>query len=122
MTRSRDPSKPRPYDAMGRSIVEIRQSLLWSQGELARRTGFSPGYVGNVESGRRRPEPRNLHIFATALGVPYSQLAVLAGYQLPGGGQMDTAVALERIAEAERQLQSLLSTLRSLFLGLQQDS
>jgi transcriptional regulator with XRE-family HTH domain len=49
-----------------------RAKLAISQMELAERAGISPGYVGEVEMGRKFPSPEILERIASALGIrPY---------------------------------------------------
>ena len=50
------------------NVRALRGDLGISQTELARRLGRSPGYVCDVERGRRRPNVGTAALFAEALG------------------------------------------------------
>jgi len=50
-------------------MKRLRLLLGISQAELARRAGLSPGYVGEVETGRKFPSPERLEAIALALDV-----------------------------------------------------
>ena len=76
-------SRPRPYHGrvtelhrnLIRSMKRRRSFLAISQMELAERAGISPGYVGEVEMGRKYPSPDILERIAAALEVrPYRLL------------------------------------------------
>jgi len=56
------------------NIRIIREDLDISQSELARRVNRSPGYVCDIEHGRRKPNLTTLAILAEALGVNPSLL------------------------------------------------
>lgn len=58
-----------------RAMKRRRAFLAISQMELAERAGISPGYVGEVEMGRKYPSPDILERIAVALEVrPYRLL------------------------------------------------
>lgn len=53
--------------------------------ETARGADISPAYLSKLENDAvKRPSPRVLHRLAEVLGVPYAELMVLVGYQVPG--------------------------------------
>ncbi|HTX73468.1 MAG TPA: helix-turn-helix transcriptional regulator [Rectinemataceae bacterium] len=51
------------------NIKRLRTHLAISQMELAERAGISPGYVGEIEMGRKFPTPEVLERLAQALEV-----------------------------------------------------
>jgi len=52
----------------------LREELGISQSELARRIGRTPGYVCDMERGRRAPNLKTLALIAEGLGVNPSVL------------------------------------------------
>lgn len=62
-------------------VRAARNALGWSQERLALEADLSPGWVGQIETGKiSRPEPPNLRKLADALKVTYGSLA-LAVYE-----------------------------------------
>lgn len=60
--------------AMGREIRAERTRRAWSRKELAERANLSEKQVGNIERGDRGQLAEAWRI-ATALGVPFSEIA-----------------------------------------------
>lgn len=55
---------------IGAQLVNIRRSLMWTQGRLAREAGVSPTTVSGIETGKiERPHFGTLQKLARALGV-----------------------------------------------------
>jgi len=52
-----------------RRLVEARESVRWSQGDLAKMTGLQPAAVSHFETGQRLPSIPNLVKLANALQV-----------------------------------------------------
>lgn len=52
-----------------RNVRVLREDIGISQSELARRVERSPGYVCDIEHGRRRPNLTTVAVLAEALGV-----------------------------------------------------
>jgi HTH-type transcriptional regulator, competence development regulator len=56
-----------------------------SSTETARSAAISPAYLSRLENDAvKRPSPGVLHRLSEVLGVPYADLMVLVGYQVPG--------------------------------------
>lgn len=55
--------------ALGPAIRAIREALGIKHGEFAGRVEVSPGYLTNVECGRKQPSPAVLVRVANGLGV-----------------------------------------------------
>lgn len=54
----------------GPAVRAIREALGIKHGELAIRCDMSPGYLTNIESGRKQPSPSAAKRIADQLGVP----------------------------------------------------
>ncbi len=61
-------------EIVGHNIRKTRNSLGWSQEELAERSGTHRTYVSGVERGKRNPTIKILSIFAQALSVDIAEL------------------------------------------------
>ena len=68
---------------------ELRRRLGVSQEELAYASGMHRAYVGGVERGERNPSYTSLLRFAEALGVPMSELVLLAERLAPSQNRHD---------------------------------
>lgn len=62
--------EPQPWEA----LRVLREKDGYKKRELAARAGLSENYYGQLENGRREPNPRITKILATALNVPMSML------------------------------------------------
>jgi transcriptional regulator with XRE-family HTH domain len=92
-----------PYRRLGRRIATLRENRRWTQRELADIVHISPGYMPQIEGGRRRPDPAILRVLAAALGADYdTDLGVLAGYTTPPAGDEPVRVAPEDRRLVER--------------------
>ena len=60
--------------ALARNLKEGRGRLCLSQAGLAEKAGVSPGYVGEIESGRKLPTLDILEKLALALDLPAYRL------------------------------------------------
>ncbi|MBN1461061.1 MAG: helix-turn-helix transcriptional regulator [Armatimonadetes bacterium] len=67
-------------DEAREAIRDRRRSLLWSVRRLAREAHLSPGYISQIESGKRPLTARAAGQIAEALGVPPYDLLALAGF------------------------------------------
>ena len=65
-----------------RNLKEFREELGLSQSELARRVGCTPGYICDLERGRRSPRIGTLAPLAEVLGVSPSSLVSAVGTDL----------------------------------------
>lgn len=54
----------------GPAVRAIREALGIKHGEFAIRSDMSPGYLTNIESGRKQPSPAAAKRIADQLGVP----------------------------------------------------
>ena len=70
----------RPYAALADTVRQARYGKDISQRRLSQLLGKSTGYVGHLESGRFRPTVETLKGLASALDLPYGQLAMAADY------------------------------------------
>lgn len=70
----------RPYAALAETVRQARAGKGMSQRRLSQLLGMSQGYVGHLESGRFRPTVETLKGLASALDLPYGQLAMIADY------------------------------------------
>ena len=70
----------RPYAALADATRLARSGKGMSQRRLSQLLGKSQGYVGHLESGRFRPTVETLKALASALDLPYGQLAIAADY------------------------------------------
>mgnify|MGYP003671198580 CR=1 FL=1 len=60
---------------LGERISQMRRKLGFSQAELARRTGFHPSFISQLESGKRKGSSyETLATLAEALNVEVQQL------------------------------------------------
>jgi transcriptional regulator with XRE-family HTH domain len=53
----------------------------WTQADLARRSGLSPGRISEWMHGKRIPSPESCDRLADALGVDVDDLLVVAGHR-----------------------------------------
>lgn len=60
--------------SLGETLRKLRESLGISLRDFSRRSGVSPSFLSEVESGRRHPSPSRLEDIAKVLGVPVSDL------------------------------------------------
>lgn len=73
----RDPAKPvrkTPLAHDPEALRWARDAKRWTQAELAKAVGISPGYLCMIEAGDRSAPPRLLDKLAAALNCPVSIL------------------------------------------------
>lgn len=63
-----------PKAAFGDRVRELRRAAGMSQEGLAEATGLHRTYISSLERGQRNVGLENIHLLATALGVPVAQL------------------------------------------------
>lgn len=81
--------------SIGSVIRQAREVRRMSSVEAARAAIISPAYLSKLENDAvKRPSPHVLHRLSEALGVPYEELMRLAGYRMPGEGEMTPAAAI----------------------------
>jgi transcriptional regulator with XRE-family HTH domain len=68
---------------IGERIEEIRLKRGLSQGELAKRTGLTQGFIWQVEAGRKEPGKRALVALARALSVSLDELLPVVTQEAP---------------------------------------
>ena len=73
---------------LGHRISSVRGSM--SQGEFAKRIGYSTGSVNRWENGHEQPRPRALRALAREFNVP---LELFQG--LPGDARLDPGAAFD---------------------------
>ncbi|MBD2760046.1 helix-turn-helix transcriptional regulator [Yimella sp. cx-573] len=59
----------------GPAVRAIREALGKKHGEFAVRCLISPGYLTNIEAGRKQPSPEVAVAIAKELGVPLDAIA-----------------------------------------------
>ena len=92
----------RAYDSLADAVRRARAARGMSQRRLSRALGMSDGYAGHLETGRFRPAVETLKGLAGVLGVAYGELAVLAGYIMPGELENPIGeIALARLNEVD---------------------
>jgi transcriptional regulator with XRE-family HTH domain len=63
--------------SLGAKVRMLREQLGLTLREFSRRTGISPSFLCEVESGRRNPGPERLEKISETLNVPLSDLVDL---------------------------------------------
>lgn len=96
----------------------LRQQLKkreWSQGELARRSGYRPGVVSTWVNDKRLPRERSLKDIARALELPEDEVFAAAGYEPEGadGSRLAREEALQMIQRVEQINRELRATLEA---------
>ena len=62
------------YRRVGRSVLERRGRLGWTQEELGEAAGLHPSYIGQIERGNKKVSLRTLALLAHALGTTLGRL------------------------------------------------
>lgn len=98
---------------LGPTLREARERAGLSLSGMARRTGYSRSYLGNVETGVRQPTPSVIRAYERALGEDVYRRSVLVGMAsaVVGAAVPDVAVDVMRDIAAERS--RLLSTVQT---------
>lgn len=66
------------FSQVGKAIRTARRAKDWTQGELARRSGFSLGSICNIEKGKMTPSFASLTTILQALGLKASIVVEVA--------------------------------------------
>lgn len=112
---------------IGRNLLFIRRSRMWTQGRLAEKSGVSPTTISGIENGKiSRPHFGTLRKVAEALGVEPEEL--VSGRQ-PTGGRSEAPSPLSlgwamsaREEEFEREVEEAsLESLRTLSRQLDEE-
>ncbi len=112
---------------VGRNLLLIRRTMMWTQGRLAEESGVSPTTVSGIESGKiSRPHFGTLRKVAEALGVEPEELVSGRG---PTGGREEAPTPLSlgwamsaREEEFEREVEEAsLESLRALSRELDEE-
>lgn len=61
----------------GPAVRAIREALGIKHGEFAIRCDMSPGYLTNIESGRKQPSPAAAKRIADQLGIPLDAITYM---------------------------------------------
>ena len=98
---------------LGPTLREARERAGLSLSGMARRTGYSRSYLGNVETGVRQPTPAVIRAYERALGEDVYRRTVLVGMAsaVVGAAVPDVAVDVVRGIASERS--RLLSTVQT---------
>jgi transcriptional regulator with XRE-family HTH domain len=81
---------------IGAVLRQAREVRGLSSIEVARGADISPAYLSKLENDAvKRPSPGVLHRLGEVLGVPYAELMVLVGYQVPGTDGAPNAARLD---------------------------
>lgn len=67
-------SKSNRTEYIANKIIELRDSVSWSQSELARKAGVTSAAISQIEKGDRMPSLIVLRKLAEAFNVPVSEL------------------------------------------------
>ena len=82
--------------SLGALIRQAREVREQSAIDAAQAAGISAAYLSKLERDAvKRPSPHVLHQVGEALGLPYSELMRLSGYQVPGTAEQDSHVAAQ---------------------------
>ena len=112
---------------VGRNLLLIRRTMMWTQGRLAEESGVSPTTVSGIESGKiSRPHFGTLRKVAEALGVEPEEL--VSG-RVPADGRKEAPTPLSlgwamaaREEEFEREIEEAsLKSLRALSRELDEE-
>lgn len=68
------PRAPQPVELDREALLVLREKDGASKTHLAKAAGISLGYLADLESGRRKGNPRVIGALARALNVPISML------------------------------------------------
>ncbi len=60
--------------ALGRNVRRYREAKLFTQENLAEKSGLDPTYISDIERGLRNPGIRNVARLAKALGLTTAEL------------------------------------------------
>ena len=67
----------------GRVLVSVREERGWTQGQLARRLGWSPQQLSRMEGGHREPMLSTILLLAAALDMDPGELVRRAAAVMP---------------------------------------
>ncbi len=108
---------------LGGSLRAAREAAGLSLSGMARRTGYSRSYIGNVETGTKQPTPAVIRAYERALGddqMDRRKLLVVAAASAVGGtmapmvpmsdGDMATGITADIMAERPGLLTSVLTS------------
>lgn len=79
---------------IGKRIKAVRTRKKWTLEQLARRTGFTRGYLSRIEKSKKSPPLSTLGIIARALGVTISYLL----------GEGEKRISIGMVKKGERPL------------------
>ena len=65
---------------LGPAVKALREAYGIKQSDLAIRCDITPGFLSNLESGRKQPSPAKAREIAVQLGVPLDAIT----YVIPG--------------------------------------
>ena len=82
--------------SIGARIQALRERKSWKQIDLARATGFDPGFISYIESGKKVPSLEGLIKFALALEVTPSTLL-----DVPEFRKLEAELATKRGADRD---------------------
>lgn len=107
---------------LGRRLRSLRDAKGWSLADMAKRSGYERGYIGEVERGKKNVPILTLRVLAEALGVTIE--TVLAGISKGRHPKRPSVRAVPRHIEALanelgslslNQQRRILPAIRSLF-------
>lgn len=67
----------------GQAVRSMRELLGVKHGVFAIDVGISPGYLTNIEAGRKQPAPDVQRAIAQRLGVPLDAITSITSEQVP---------------------------------------
>jgi len=96
---------------MGDSLRAAREAAGLSLSGLARRTGYSRSYLGNIETGTKQPTPGVLRAYERALGDDVHRRELFAGLAgLMAGTMADGDIAADIVRDIIAERSRLLTT------------
>jgi transcriptional regulator with XRE-family HTH domain len=96
---------------LGKTLRQAREAAGLSLSGMARRTGYSDGYLGNVETGVRNATPKVIRAYERVLGVDRRSILAGVAASVATATVPDAAVEIFRDIAAERT--ALLSTVQT---------
>jgi y4mF family transcriptional regulator len=84
---------------VGNRVRTARESLGWTQADLARRAGVSQNTVGSIENGKHQAQPQKLRLVLDALGLsPMGDATWLNTEGVPADAQAFLTVLAARLS------------------------
>ncbi len=104
-------------DQIGKRVRDLRNTLSFTQEELATKTGISVSFLSMIERGERRPTLKTLVVISEAMGVTLSQFFSEVKVPQENIGQTGPLLAtrLEDLRLSQDQVEILIVVARAMF-------